>query len=230
MLFKKRNMRSIYKNFRLVIIMVSITIGICFNGCNKKQNTNKDQVSNAYVREYIKIYIDKDTSDYSTTVIESRNPEMPDILVMQFKFKIMNTSPLPIPKDPIALNRCEIIENPYAETASSSIDYKGNPNGFYSIDGKKIAFPIKLYPYNPVSGILKHGQTIDSKTLGFLKTRFKDLKKLKSKEVFRALLENGLNLCNNKSLTEQVFQVVFYSENQNSFSRDVVFPYTNYCK
>ena len=218
-------MNSIYKKLRLVIVIVSITTGLCFSGCNNKQNSIQN---NTNVKEYIKIYIDKDTSDYSTTAIESRNHEMPDVLVMQFKFRIMSTPPLPIPKEPIILNRCEIIENPYEGSAIYSVG--SDINGFYLQDNKKIEFPIKLCPYNPVSGILKHEQTIDSKTLKFLKSRFKDINHLKSKEVFQTLLENNLNLCNDKSKTEQIFQLIFYSENKNSFTRDVVYPYTNYCR
>jgi len=223
-------MKSTIQYFRIIIAITAITICTSFFGCNGKQNSTNDKPSIDTVKEYIKVYVNKDTSDYSTSVIESNNPEAPDVLIVQFRVKFMNITEVPFPKKPVVLEQCEIIENPYEEAAQFSLDYKGNPNGFYFEDGKKMNLPLNLYPYQSVSCILKHGQTIDSKTLGFLKSRFKDLKSLKSKEVFQALLENGLNLCNDKAKTEQIFQLNFFSGNHNSFTRDVVFPYTNYCK
>ena len=221
---QKRNLSAIV----IVLAVIMVFSLSCTNVQNEKQKSSKDSDST----EIIKIYVARDTMNYTTSVIESHNVEAPDVLGVQFILKFMNISQPPSAMEkPVILERYEIIENPYESAAPYSIDYVGNPNGFYSQDGKKLEFPLKLNPYEKVSCILKHGQTIDLTTLHFLKSRFKDLKNLKSKEVFQSLLENGLNLCNDKYNTGQVFQVIFYSKNKNYFfTRDVEFPYSNYCK
>ncbi|MFH2141874.1 MAG: hypothetical protein ABIJ97_05595 [Bacteroidota bacterium] len=201
-----------------------------FTSCENPSSLLSDKISETKVQEFLKIYIDKDTSNYMTSVIESNNPEAPDVLVMQFRFKIMQLTQEYDTKDSVNLVKFEIIENPYKEEAQFSIDYEGNQNGLYSEDGKKLEFPLLLKPYLAVNGILKHGQTIDKATLDFIKSKFSDLNNIKSNEVFQALRENGLNLCNDKVLTEQIFQLNFYSERGNLFTRDVWYPYNNYCQ
>ena len=221
----KPNSLNIIKKTVVVIIAIFCIFLISCNETNKKINIKSEN------SEYIKIYLTKDTSKYLTSVIESHNPETPNVLVVNFKIKMLNiTGVPPFPKNPITLNHIEIIENPNEESAEYSIDYNGNLNGLYDSLNYKLKLPIKLFPYNSFYCVLKHGQTIDNETLEFLKSNFKDLKNLNSKEVFDAILLNGLNLVNDKSITEQVFQLKFYSERNTVFSKDVVFQYNNYCK
>lgn len=220
-------------------IIAKIIITICLTGlvsCTilyfvyKKAIKDNEQIYLAKNSEFININVLKDTSDYTTSVIESNNVEMPNLLLVNFKLEIMNVANLDVSKIPIIINNFEIIENPYENGAPYSYGkFPNNQNGLFVSDTIKIKFPVKLIPYQPLYCIIKHGQTIDSETLEFIKTHFKDIKKLKAKEVFKALLDNGLNLCND-STTEQIFQLQLFSTRYNTFTRDFVFPYTNYCK
>ncbi len=223
-------MKTLKPKRLFILSFTGLFLIILFSSCKNDQTKSVIKNSSENAQEFLKIYVERDTTDYLTSVIKSNNPEAPDVLVMQFRFKIMQVTKEYNAKDSINLVRFDIIENPYMEEAQFSIDYEGNPNGLYNEDGKKLQFPLLLRPYHAVECILRHGQTVDSTTLDFLKSKFTDLSNLKSKEVFQALLDNGLNLCNDELLTEQVFQLNFYSERGNLFIRDVWYPYNNYCR
>ena len=223
-------MKTLKPKRLFILSFTGLFLIILFSSCKNDQTKSVIKNSSENAQEFLKIYVERDTTDYLTSVIKSNNPEAPDVLVMQFRFKIMQVTKEYNAKDSINLVRFDIIENPYMEEAQFSIDYEGNPNGLYNEDGKKLQFPLLLRPYHAVGCILRHGQTVDSTTLDFLKSKFTDLSNLKSKEVFQALLDNGLNLCNDELLTEQVFQLNFYSERGNLFIRDVWYPYNNYCR
>jgi hypothetical protein len=206
-----------------VLIISAITLYSC-------QPNKVEQEVRIPVPESLKIAVVMDTSDYTTSVIPSSNPEAPDVLVIQWKVKITNITQDPATGDTVVVDKIEIIENPYLDEAPYSIDFEGNPNGIYSVAGEVLSLPIILAPYTPITCILKHGQTLDQATMEFLKNRFPDFSNLSSKEVFRALTENGYNLQNNKLLQGEEFQVKLYSIKSNIFVRDILFPYNNYCK
>ncbi len=179
--------------------------------------------------EYLKITAVIDTGNYITSLIPSVNPEVKDVLEVQYRLKIMNVTVNPTQVDTIVIDKLIIIENPDEDAASYSYGFEDNPNGLYDESGKRITFPVNLLLYDPLNCILKHGQTIDKATMDFIKGKFKDISKLNSKEVFKALIENGMNLQNDKTMQGEIMQLEFYTTKDNIIYKDILFPYNNYC-
>ena len=211
-------------NLPKYLLFFAITC-ILFSSCQPKED--KQEV-NITAPEFLKIAVVMDTSDYVTSVIPSNNIEANDVIIVQYRLKIM-TLTQDIEGDAIVVNKMEIIENPYKDEAPFSIDYHGCPNGLYTESGEPLTFPLNLSPYNPLFCILTYGQTIDKKTLEFIKGKFKDLYVISSKEIFGLLIENGINLQNDKMIPGEEFQLRFYTSKGNTLRRDIFFPYNNYC-
>jgi hypothetical protein len=206
---------------KILFILSFIGFLLFFFSCNEKPHT-------VHSNEILQIQCRIDTSNYQTTVIESVNPEQSDVIFVQYNLKLDNYSKL-YDTTSITLSNMIIIVNPYDNTACS-VDFPGNQNGLYDENGQKLNFPITITPYGSLSCILKHGQTIDKTTLEFLKNHFEDISQLNAKKVFVALINNGLNLQNDRTLRGEEFQLRFNTSKQNQIIRDLSFPYNNYCK
>lgn len=208
-------------NAILLLWIVSSSLSSCSSEVKKEEPSR--------TIEHLKITAMIDTGNYVTSLIPSVNPEVKDVLEVQYRLKIMNVTVNPAQVDTITIDKLIIIENPDEDSAPYSYGFEDNPNGLYNESGKRITFPVNLLLYDPLNCILKHGQTVDKTTMEFIKSKFPDISKLNSKEVFNALIENGMNLQNDKTMQGEIMQLKFYTTKGNIIYKDILFPYNNYC-
>jgi len=62
-------MKTNYKYSKIVIAITAILICLSFVCCNEKQIDTKDKPSIDTLHEFIRIYVERDTSNYITSVI-----------------------------------------------------------------------------------------------------------------------------------------------------------------
>ncbi len=185
--------------------------------CNNNQPADIKNDANDSIVENVTIEVETDTSDYFTSIIENNNPEGHHVIVVQYRVSLTNEDS----ENSIRLTDIVIIENPQENTAKYSIEYEDSQDGLYNENNEKLEIPFVIEPGEKFSCILKHGKKISHGILEFLKDESNDMTSLSHKQILEALKNKGLQLIDGNNESEQLFQLILYSENQNKFEKKI---------